>query len=169
MKYHLVHTLKIPAADYYKVITSPEYDQWSKEKLKMESRVVLEEEDTPYKLHRKVKMVTGPVSEKTRAWIKQDRLEIVEIFDVDKQAGTFVWIIEPGIWKDKVKGGGTGKITPAGHESCTRVLDLEVKISIPIIGGMIEKALDKKISEYFEKVNAGLEEFYLTRWKKTQA
>jgi hypothetical protein len=35
MKYHLVHTLKIPAADYYKVITSPEYDQWSKEKLKM--------------------------------------------------------------------------------------------------------------------------------------
>jgi hypothetical protein len=168
MKYHLKHTIRIPADQYYKVITSPKYDDWSRERLKLESRTVLEESDTPERLHRRVRMVTGPVSERTRSWIKKDKVVVVEDFSVDKRSGTFTWRFEPDVFRDKVKTVGTGRIIPSGPDSCVRDMEIELKISVPILGGIIERAIDKKVDEYFRKVNTALEDFYFTVWKPMQ-
>jgi hypothetical protein len=47
-------------------------------------------------------------------------------------------------------------------------MEIELKISVPILGGIIERAIDKKVDEYFRKVNTALEDFYFTVWKPMQ-
>ena len=168
MKYTLRHTVRIPADRYIAVITSPEYDAWAKEKLKLEDRIEIERTETPERLFRKVKMVRT-VSERTRAWIKRDRFEMIDTTDVDKRANTFTWEVVPNVWTDKITARAKGRITPAGPDACIREMEFDLRVNVMLIGGKIEKAIAERIDDYFVKVNAALEEFYRDHFQnKTQ-
>jgi hypothetical protein len=167
MKYTLRHTLKIPADMYLKVVTSPEYDAWAAEKLKLENRTEIERRETDDRLLRRVKM-TRLVSERTRAWIKKDRFEMVDTMDIDKRANTFTWEIVPNVWTEKITARAKGRVTPAGADACVREMEFEIKVNVMLIGGKIEKGIAEKIDEYFTKVNAALEEFYRDRYLKKE-
>ena len=167
MKYHLKHTVKIPADKYFTVTNSKDFYDWSVEKIKLESKNILEQSDSPTSLHRKSKMISRKVSDKTAAVIRQDHVEIIESFDADLKNGTFTWKLEPDILGKRVKVVATGKISPEGTDSCMRDMEVDVKVSIPIIGGVIEKAIDKRSAELFGKLNSVMEEFYCNHFKKT--
>ncbi|MBI5529059.1 MAG: DUF2505 family protein [Deltaproteobacteria bacterium] len=168
MQQKLRHTLKIPADRYIAVVTSPVYDEWARKKLGLETRAEIERRETEDRIFRKVRMVRV-VSERTRAWIKKDRLEMIDTTDIDKRSNTFTWEIVPGIWADRITARAKGRITPAGPDACVRELDLELKVNVFLIGGRIEKALSEKMDDYFVKVNAALEEFYRDEFQKKAA
>ena len=159
MKYTLRHTLKIPADRYFAVITSPEYDVWAKEKLQLESRVETERREAPERLFRRVKMVRA-FSERTRAWVKRDRLTMIDTTDVDRRDNTFTWEIVPDIWTDRITARAKGRITPAGPDACVREMEIEIVVKVMLIGKKIEKGIADKIDDYFVKVNGALENFY---------
>lgn len=165
MNYTLRHTVKIPADKYLSVVTSQEYDAWAREKLKLESRTEIERRETPDRLFRRVKMVRI-VSERARAWIKKDSFEMIDTIDVDKRTNTFAWEIVPNVWTDKITARAKGKILPAGPDTCVRELEMVIKVNVMLIGGKIEKAIAERIDEYFDKVNAALEEFYRDRFPR---
>jgi hypothetical protein len=165
MKYTLRHTLRIPADQYLACVTSPEYDAWAKERLKLEGRTEIERRETPDRLFRRVKMVRA-VSERSRAWIKQDSFEMIDTTDVDKRTNTFTWEIVPNVWTDKIVARAKGKIVPAGPDACVREMEIDLQVKVMLIGGKIEKAIAERIDEYFVKVNAALEEFYRERFQK---
>jgi len=167
MKYHLKHTVKIPAGEYFTVTNSKDFYDWSVDKLKLESKNILEQSDTPSSLHRKSIMKSKKVSDKTAAVIRQDRVEITETFDADLKNGTFTWRLEPDILGRRVKVIATGKVYPECPDSCIREMDVDVKVSIPIIGSIIEKAIDKRSAELFGKMDSVMEGFYSEKFKKT--
>jgi hypothetical protein len=166
MQQKLRHTLRIPADKYIAVVTSPVYDEWARRKLGLESRAEIERRETDDSVLRRVKMVRV-VSERTRAWIKRDRIAMIDTTEIDKRSNTFTWEIVPDVWADRITARAKGRITPAGPDACVRELDLEIKVNVFLIGGRIEKALAEKMDDYFVKVNAALEEFYREEFSKT--
>jgi len=160
MKYHLKHTLQIPADAYFKLITSQEFDASLVVKLNLASRTELEKIDTPDRLFRKVKMVTKPVSDTTRAFLKVSQVECIETFDVDRKNSTFKWDFLPNVMADKIKLSSTGKVTPAGPESCVREMEIDFTVKVFLIGSQIEKKAGSRIEDGFAKINNALEEFY---------
>jgi hypothetical protein len=165
MKYHLKHTLKIPADAYFKVITAPEFDAALVVRLNLAARDQLEKKDTPDRLYRKVRMVTKPVSDTTRAFLKVSQVECIETFDVDRKTGTFKWDFIPNVMAEKIHLSAVGKVTPAGPGSCVRDMTIDFQVKVFLVGSTIEKRAGAKIEDGFAKINAALEEFYKKGFK----
>ena len=169
MKTAMKHTLKIPAAEYFKFITSDEFDRWAVEKIHLASRTEIEKSVTPDRLFKKVKMVSNPVSDTTRMWIKKDRVECIETFDANLRTGTFDWDFVPNVYADKIRLSAKGRVTDAGPEQCIREMTIDFTVKILIIGGQIEKKASARMEDAFLKINRFVEEFYRDNYKKDQA
>lgn len=149
MKFHLEHPLPKDATSAWKIITSTEFATQSyaqsgtkREVISIEERNGLEYSSLRITLEEELPAIAAKTIGSNRlSWIQN------QIMDNSKQH--MRWKISiPG--KDFLQAEGVFylQITPTG---CTRVVDGDVTVKIPLMGRKIEEHICKKLQDSYEK------------------
>lgn len=78
------------------------------------------------------------------------RFTYVQIVDSDDSTMTTSWKVVTDVLSDKVTCGGTSRVVPA-PEGCERVIEGEIKVAIPLVGGAIEKVVLEQLSRSYDR------------------
>lgn len=78
------------------------------------------------------------------------RFSYVQIVDGNDDTMTTSWKVVSDLISDKVSCSGTSRViaTPAG---CERIIEGEIKVAIPLVGGTIEKVVFEQIEKSYER------------------
>ncbi len=81
-----------------------------------------------------------------RKLIGSDRLSYDQQSVIDEANNRIQWKVTPPVQQDRVKAEGVVTITPTA-EGVTRVIDGDVIVKVPLVGGQIEKAIVNAIEQ----------------------
>lgn len=78
------------------------------------------------------------------------RFSYVQIVDGNDDTMTTNWKVVSDLITDKVSCSGTSRViqTPSG---CDRIIEGEIKVAIPLVGGTIEKVVFEQIEKSYER------------------
>jgi hypothetical protein len=153
MNFAFSHDFDIDADSYWKMFFSPEFFKQMYTDLKMKKFDIAKLEDDGKLFVREVKLepanaVPGWMQSivKGTGYLEKNRM---------------VWgtnsmevIIETDMFKDRFHMKGTYSLTPLGPAKCRRDFKGEVKVSIPLVGGRIEKYMMEQIRDSYDAVAA---------------
>lgn len=109
---------------------------------------VLAHDNTPGTATLRVRFrFTGHLPSAAMAVIDPDRLTWVQESDHDLQAGTTRFRLVPDHYPDRLKASGTFGVTADGHGS-RRLVRGELKVSAPLVGSRVERAIVSGLEEY---------------------
>jgi hypothetical protein len=149
MHFHFSHDFDIDPAGYWEIFLSEEYTKDLHAQLKMKEFVVLERREEGNRLHRKLKVTPNTaIPSVLQAVIKDTGYTEHDTFDRDKSAMEIR--IEPAMLKNKFDFRGTYSVHPAGEGRCRRVFEGDVKVSVMILGGQIEKYMIDQLKSNYE-------------------
>lgn len=80
-----------------------------------------------------------------------DRISYEQELDSDHATKTIVWKVKTLFLSDKVKCGGKSRVIPAPDNGCERVLEGEITVSVPLVGGQIEKQIVEQLQSSYDK------------------
>lgn len=102
----------------------------------------------------------GHLSPAVTAVIDPDRLTWVEESQTDRSTHVTQWVIRPDHYADRLHCAGTFALAAdGGGGTTTRVAEGELKVSFPLVGGRVEKAIVSGMEEH-----AAAEAAALTQW-----
>jgi hypothetical protein len=78
------------------------------------------------------------------------RLSYVQEITANDDTMTTTWRVVPDVLPDKVRCGGTSRVVPAPG-GCERIIEGEIKVSIPLVGGAVEKIVLEQIERSYER------------------
>jgi hypothetical protein len=78
------------------------------------------------------------------------RFTYVQIVDSDDDAMTTCWKVVTDVLSEKVTCAGTSRVVPA-PEGCERVIEGEIKVAIPLVGGAIEKVVLEQLAKSYDR------------------
>ncbi len=149
MNFSFQHEFDIDVAGFWKMFFSDEFCKELYEKLGMKSRTVSEFKDDGKTLIRVQRLepstplpgwaqsVIGDIS-----YTERNRLEWAKnVMEV---------IVEPAAQKDRIDFKGNFSVTPLGDKRCKRTFEGAVKVSIPFLGGKIEKYMMEQVRDGYD-------------------
>lgn len=151
MKTRIEHTFDLPADQFFeKVFYNEEFNEQLFKKLNFKEREVHTEDrgDTIYRVVRQVpeRDIPGPV----KKVLGSGRLEYEER-STYRKGGLHADIeVIPSLKPEKVKIHGKFWVEPMGDARCRRIFELEVKVSVFGVGGLIEKTIIKETEESYD-------------------
>ncbi len=150
MQFSFKHDFDIDVAGYWKLFLSEEFNVDLYKELKMKNREVLKQEDDGKVFHRIVKFEpTTPVPGFLQSIVKSTGY--TEIDNLDWSRNVMKVQIDTEMFKDRFKMGGDYIVAPAdGGKRCTREFKGEAKVSIPLIGGRVEKYMFEQLRDSYE-------------------
>jgi len=80
----------------------------------------------------------------------QTRLSYVQEIDQDNAAMTTSWRVLSELLPDKVRCQGTSRVVPA-PPGCERVIEGNIEVAIPFVGGAIERVILSEIERSYER------------------
>lgn len=104
----------------------------------------------------------GHLSPAVTAVVDPDRLTWVEESQTDRSTHLTRWVIRPDHYADRLRCSGTFTLTSDGDGDggpTTRIAEGELKVSFPLVGGRVEKAIVSGMEEH-----AAAEAAALTQW-----
>lgn len=151
MNFSFVHEFDIDPASYWKLFLSPEFNRDLFAELKMKSYQVLEERDDGKHFHRVQKVdPSTPIPSFLQSMVKS--AGYTETDDLDWGSQVMHIKIEPDMFKDRFHMGGQYVVTPLdGGQRCRREFKGEVKVSIPLIGGRVERFTMEQLRDSYEQ------------------
>lgn len=97
----------------------------------------------------------GHLSPAVTAVIDPDRLTWVEESQTDRATHVTQWVIRPDHYADRLRCSGTFTLTGegdgprgSGSGTTTRIAEGELKVSFPLVGGRVEKAIVSGMQEH---------------------
>ncbi|MES2640020.1 MAG: DUF2505 domain-containing protein [Myxococcota bacterium] len=78
------------------------------------------------------------------------RFSYVQIVEADDDTMTTTWKVLSDVIPDKVRCEGTSRVIPA-PDGCERIIEGEIKVSIPLVGGAIEKVVLEQLERSYER------------------
>lgn len=90
--------------------------------------------------------------------IGQARLSYVQELEEDSATLTTRWKVIPDFLTEKVQCSGGSRVVPAAG-GCDRIIEGTIDVSIPFIGGTIEKQIVEQISRSYDKAAEVLRTF----------
>lgn len=149
MNFSFVHEFDIDVAGFWKLFFSDEFSLELYKQLGMKSRTVSEFKDDGTTLVRVQKLEpTTPLP----SWAQS---VIGDISYVERNK--LVWaknamdvVIEPTSQRERIDFKGVFAVTPVGEKRCKRSFDGSVKISIPFLGGRIEKYMMEQVRDGYD-------------------
>jgi hypothetical protein len=151
MNFNFAHEFDIDVANYWKIFLSPEFNQdMFLNDLRMKKYEVLEKRDDGKTMHRVQTLEPStPIPSFLQSLIKSTGY--TEIDDLDWSRNVMRVKIETVMFKDKFAMGGDYAVIPLdGGKRCRREFRGEVKVSIPLIGGKIEKYMMEQIRDSYD-------------------
>ncbi len=149
MNFSFVHEFDTDVASYWKLFLSDPFNEDLFRELKIRERKVLKFEDNGKTLYRTQKMEpTTPLPGFLQSMIKD--MGYTEIDKLDWASNIMRIIIEPASMKDRFKMEGDYVVTPLGDKRCRREFKGEVKVSMPLIGGKVEKFMMEQLRDAYD-------------------
>ncbi len=148
MHFRIEHEFEIDAKAYWDLFFSSDYTEDLYRSLKMRDWEILEQQDDGKTLRRKVKMTPAQqVPAIFQSVIKDTGYTEHDVFHRERSSMDVT--IEPAIMKNKFDMRGVYSVQPLGEGRCKRVWEGDVKVSVMLIGGQIEKYMvDEMKSSY---------------------
>jgi len=78
------------------------------------------------------------------------RFSYVQIVEADDDTMATTWRVLSDVIPDKVRCEGTSRVVPA-PDGCERIIEGEIKVSIPFVGGAIEKVVLEQLERSYER------------------
>src|SRR5687767_8549038 len=145
MNFNFAHEFDIDVANYWKIFLSPEFNKEMFGELKMKEYKVLKQEDDGKQFHRIQSCEpTTPVPSFLQSVVKSTGY--TEIDRLDWATNTMSIVIETQMFKDRFNMSGLYVVTPLdGGKRCRREFKGEVKVTVPLLGGKIEKYMMEQL------------------------
>lgn len=152
----IVHELPIGAERFWELLHDPAYESFQAKGLGLAGYEEVERRIDGQVMHRKIRVV--PKIEVPAAIRKVigagDAGAMGYIEQQDKRLDKFElrWWVDPPILVGKLQVGGLFRVEPLDDKRCRRILDGEVKISIPVVGGTVEKFVLQEVKKTYDKM-----------------
>ena len=148
MHFRFEHEFDIEPKDYWEMFFSEPYNQDLYKQLKMKTRELVEQKDEGKTLRRVVRLTPDEeIPAVFKSVIKDTSYVERNVFHRDRSVMDVV--VEPAMMKNKFDLKATYSVVPSGPGRSRRIFEGDVKISVMIIGGQIEKYMvDKMRSSY---------------------
>lgn len=78
------------------------------------------------------------------------RFSYVQIVDGDDDTMTTSWKVLMDVIPDKVSCAGTSRVVPTA-DGCERIIEGEIKVSIPLVGGAIERVVLEQLERSYDR------------------
>ena len=151
MNFNFSHEFDIDPQTYWKIFLSEEFNRdMFLNDLKMRKYQVQELQDDGKKMHRVQSLEPStPIPGFLQSIIKSTGY--TEIDDLDYATNVMKVKIETAMFKDKFAMHGDYVLTPLdGGQRCRREFKGEVKVSVPLIGGKIEKFMMEQMRDSYD-------------------
>ncbi len=150
MRFSMTHHFKCAPDDLWDVFAEPEFDRRLREETGVE-RELLEakyEDGVQFERIRSVSNRELPAVMKTALGI--ERFEFEQQNRLDRSENILNWTVSTPFLSDRVDAGGTTRVE-ATDTGCTRIIDGQVDIRLPLVGRKMERKLLGNIRESYEK------------------
>ena len=136
--YKFEHDFDIDAKAYWDLFFSEDYNKDLYAELKMKEHKILEQREEGGKLFRSVKITPQKeVPAVFRAVISDMSYTERDVFHRDRSSMDV--IIEPALMRDRFDMKGVYSVKSTGEGKCKRTFEGDVKVSVMLLGGKIEK------------------------------
>jgi hypothetical protein len=149
MNFSFVHEFDIDPQGFWDLFFSEPYEEDLYKRLRMRSRTVLERKDEGNILKRTQRM-EPPMNIPSWASSVVKETGYTEYDVLDKKASRMEVRIEPAMMKDRFHITSWFQVTPAGPGRCRREYAGEIKISVPLLGGKLEKLMVDQLREAYD-------------------
>jgi hypothetical protein len=150
MNFSFVHDFDLDPQTYWKLFLSEEFNEELFRELKMKSRSVLKQTDDGKLFHRVQKMEP---STKLPGFLESMVKDTgyTEIDTLDWQRSAMEIVIEPAMLKERFVMRGMYSVTPLDSGArCRREFKGDVKVSMALIGGKVEKFMLEELRSAYE-------------------
>jgi len=150
MNFSFVHEFDIDPQAYWELFLSDAFNEDLFRELKVKSRTVVEQTDDSKTFHRVQKVEPStPIPGFLQSLIKDTAY--TEIDTLDRSRGVMRIVIETAMFKDRFDMKGDYIVTPLdGGKRCRREFKGEVRVSVPLLGGKIEKYMMEQMRDSYE-------------------
>jgi hypothetical protein len=93
----------------------------------------------------------GHLSPAVTRVVDPNRLVWVEETTYHRAAATATLRILPEHYADRLRAGGTYRFVPDGPGSCTRIIEGEVAVRFPLVGGKVERAIVAGLEDHLRE------------------
>ncbi len=147
MNFSFVHEFDIDPDGYWKIFLSPDFNKEMFAELKMKKYEVNEQKDDGKHFHRVQSLEPStPIPSFLQSVVKSTGY--TEVDDMDWGTGVMRIKIETAMFKDRFSMHGDYIVTPLdGGKRARREFKGEVKVSMPLIGGRVEKYMMEQLRD----------------------
>ena len=150
MNFSFVHEFDIDPQAYWKLFLADDFNEDLFRELKMKNRTVVKQTDDGKTFHRVQKMEPTTELPGFLASMVKDT-GYTEIDTLDWSRGVMRIVIETAMFKDRFDMKGDYIVTPlADGKRCRREFKGEVKVSMALIGGKIERFMHEQMKGAYE-------------------
>jgi hypothetical protein len=150
MQFSIVHDFDVEPAGFWALFFSEAFENELFRGLKMRSWDVFERREEGDKLFRKVKLEPDmSVPSWASSVIKETGYTEIDVFH--KNDSKMDVTIVPAMLRDRFHLSGVFAVTPLGPGRCRREFKGEIRVSVPLLGGKIEKFMLEQIRNGYEQ------------------
>lgn len=102
---------------------------------------------------------TGDVNAAVRRVVDPARLTWVEESTLDRATHRTTWRIVPDHYAAMIRCSGTFQLTERPEGGTLRVAEAEIKVSVPLVGGKVERAIVSGLEEHAEAEQAVMDDW----------
>lgn len=150
MNFSFVHEFDIDVANYWKIFLSKDFNDALYRQLNMKKHEVVKQTDDGKVFHRvQTFEPSTPIPSFLQSIVKDTGYTEIDNLDWSKNAMDV--IIETQMFKDRFDMRGVYTVSPLGDGSrCRREFKGEAKVSIPLIGGRVEKYMMEQLRDSYD-------------------
>ena len=149
MKLNLRHEFDCSPERFWELFWDDEYNAKVSEGAAVERQLVREWEEGGKKCWRMRFVPDRELPKPLRKLMGTDKLVYEQENKLDQEAGEMHWDVIPAVLADKVTARGVMKIVPT-ERGCERIVDGEISVRVPMIGGKIEKTILQNVQESYD-------------------
>jgi hypothetical protein len=155
MRIHCEHRMPFAADHFWAIIHAPEYESLVAESLGLAEYREVERREEPEAIYRRIEARPSALSESFQKLLQRiagvGSANYVEEQWRSKHAMEVRWQAIPSVLNERVRVEGVVRIEPIDEQTCLRILEGEVAIRVPVLGGMLERAAASAVVESYGK------------------
>lgn len=162
MQFTFSHDFDVTPEGFWAIFWDEAYNKALYQALAIRSRTVLKDEEAGGARRRSQRLEpTVPVPGWASSVIKDLSYTEHDVYHKDRSSMDVE--IEPIMAKDRFKMSGVFAVTPLGEGRCRREFRGEVKISVPLLGGKLEKMMVDQMRDAYDQAARVTREFIASK------
>jgi hypothetical protein len=150
MQIRIAHHFAVSPRAYWDGTRAPELDEKIAEAGEIDVTVLERRRDGPLTHDRLRVSPRAELPALAQRALGSKRFSYVQVVDSDDDTMTTRWKVLADVLPDKVQCEGTSRIVPTA-DGCERIIEGEIRVAIPLVGGSIERAVLESLEKSYER------------------